>query len=712
MGLLSSLVKTPTVENAEPYRPPPPPGAPHSIALPGTKKDGRSDVYRHWRFTDGLLQTLDPAAKTAHDLFETSVSMCPTYACLGHRPYDPKKKEFGQYEWIDYTAVQRRRNNFGKALIDLHESVGVPGARYGVGLWCQNRPEWQITDLACMSQSLFSVSLYDTLGPNTTEYIINHGSLTCVVSSLNHVPALLKLKPRCPTLKLIISLDPIDDGELPGLSKADLLNNMAADVGVKIYSLQQAEAMGEKSSRPLNPPMADDIVTINYTSGTTGNPKGVQLTHRTAVAATASSLIVVNQASDSVILSYLPLAHIFQRVGEHTALCSGTRIGYFHGNVLELVDDLKMLRPTAFTSVPRLYNRFGASIKAATTEAAGFRGALSRHVVDTKLANMKDFNSPKATNKHFFWDRIWSKKVVAALGLDRASFMVSGSAPLDPSLHQFLRAVFGNHFIQGYGLTESYAVSLVQLEGDLSPGNCGAVAPCQEACLLDVPDMDYYSTDKPHPRGELLLRGESLFSGYYRNEEETKKAFTEDGWFKTGDICSIDELGKFKIIDRRKNVLKLAQGEYVSPESIENAYLANCPWMSSAYVHGDSTQSSLVMIGAIAPEMFAPFASKVLGKTIAESDLAAQQAAAKNPKIRKAIMSELNKVGKKNKFNNWERVRNVMMLLEPFSIENELLTPTLKLKRPQTARMYKAELSALYEEALDTDPRIGMKAKL
>ncbi|KAK5239972.1 medium-chain fatty acid-CoA ligase faa2, partial [Cryomyces antarcticus] len=148
--------------------------------------------------------------------------------------------------------------------------------------------------------------------------------------------------------------------------------------------------------------------------------------------------------------------------------------------------------------------------------------------------------------------------------------MVSGSAPLDPSLHQFMRVVFANHFLQGYGLTETYAVSLAQLEGDFSSGNCGAVAPSTEACLLDVPDMEYMSTDQPHPRGELLLRGPTRFREYFRNPAETEKAILPDGWFRTGDICSIDGMGRVRVIDRVKNVLKLAQGEYISPERIEN----------------------------------------------------------------------------------------------------------------------------------------------
>lgn len=545
-------------------------------------------------------------------------------------------------------------------------------------LWrlCQDLDTYTAADLGCVSQSLFTISIYDTLGPDTTEYIINHAQLAVVVTSLNHVSVLLKLKPRCPSLKAIVILDSLDAGEEPGFSKGDILNSMAADLGVRITSLKHIESMGEASSRPLSPPQPSDIVTINYTSGTTGNPKGVVLTHANAVAATSGSLISSPQTKDNCAISYLPLAHIYERVAQHTAFAAGTRIGFFHGNALELVDDLKQLRPSSFTSVPRVYNRFGASIKAATTEAPGFRGSFSRYVLDTKLASLKKPDTSAATNKHAVWDRVWSRKVVAAFGLDRCGFMVSGSAPLDPSLHQFLRAVFGNHFIQGYGLTESYAVSLNQIEGDLSVGNCGAVSPCVEACLADLPDMDYLSTDKPFPRGELLLRGPTLFQEYFRNPEETKKAYTEDGWFRTGDVATIDELGRFKIIDRRKNVLKLSQGEYVSPERIENVYLANCPWMAAAYVHGDSNQSSLVMLGAIMPEMFATFASKALGAPMSDTDVPALKAAAVHPKVKKEMMRELDAVGKRSKFSSYERVKNVELMHEPFSVENELFTPT------------------------------------
>ena len=665
------------VEESRKYAVPPPPGQPYSIAIPGTQQKGRTPVYRSWRQKDAVLHSFDPSVTTAHEVFEQTVQRAGHKRCLGHRPYDAQTRTYGPYVWESYADIQRRRTNLGIGLVALHEQVGVTGTQHGVGLWCQNRPEWQIVDLACMSQSFFSVSIYDTLGPDTTEYIINHASLTAVCSSLAHIPTLLKLAPRCPSLKLIISLDPLSDGaELPGTSKRELLNALAADQGVQVHYIRDVEAMGELAPRPMQPPRPEDAVTINYTSGTTGNPKGVLLTHANAVAAVSASLTFAAVGKDDVICSYLPLAHIFERVNELSAFWSASAIGFFHGNVLELVDDLKLLRPTLFTSVPRLFNRFGGVIKSQTIEQAGIKGALSRHVVSTKLANMQTTELGKATNRHALYDRIWSRKVAAALGLERATTMITGSAPIDPTMQQFLRVVFSNNLAQGYGLTETYAIALCQGQGDFSSGNCGAVAPVTELCLEDVPDMEYLSTDMPHPRGELLIRGPTVFKEYYKNEAETKKAFTEDGWFRSGDVVSIDELGRFRIIDRRKNVLKLAQGEYISPERIENVYLGNLPWIAQAYVHGDSSQANLVAVFGMQPDMFASFLNKALGHQVSPTDMKSLEAAGREVKVRKAVLKELQRIGKKAKFNNYEHVKAVRLLIEPFTIENELLTPT------------------------------------
>ncbi|KAH8781944.1 hypothetical protein BGZ57DRAFT_759472 [Hyaloscypha finlandica] len=655
---------------------PPPPGSAYSLPIPGSAKEDRSAVYRHWRFVDSpLLQTYNPEARTSHDFFEISTKKRPNARCLGTRHWDPVTKTYGKYEWITYAETALRRKNFGAGIVALHKKIGVTEEKYGVGLWCQNRAEWQISDLGCMSQSLFTVSIYDTLGPETTEYIINHATLKCVITSLPHIPTLLKIASRVPTLKIIVCLDPLDAGEQPGNSKGAILNALAADAGIQIHYIKDVEALGAASGLPMKPPRPDDLITINYTSGTTGNPKGVMLTHANAVGGTSTARAQTDTLPNDILCSYLPLAHIYQRVAEHGVLAAGGGIGYFHGDILGLVDDMKLLRPTGFNSVPRLYNRFGSAIRAAAIDAPGLKGAMGRHVINAKLASMK-LPPGQATNKHFLYDRFFTPKLRSAFGLQRARGMVSGSAPLDPTLHQFLRAAFGNDFVQGYGLTESYAVGLCQYEDDFSSGNCGAVGAGVEMCLKSVPDMEYLVTDSPNPRGELMVRGTPIFKGYYKNEAETAKAMTEDGWFRTGDIAEVDSMGRFKIVDRVKNVLKLAQGEYVSPERIENVYMANTNIVAQAYVHGDSTQAFLVSIFGVDPVAFAPFASGILKKTIQPEDLDAVKAAAKDIRVRKALLQELEKIGKKNKFNSWERVKNCHLEVDPFTIENELLTPT------------------------------------
>ena len=690
------------------YSKPAPKGQAYAVAIPNSEKPDRSKIYRHWKFQNGLAETLDPAVRTAHDIFEGTANRLPHYPCLGYRPYNASTKTWGNYEWIEYSTVQNRRAHMGVGLVELHRREGITDSNYGIGLWCQNRPEWQITDLAAMSQGLYTVSLYDTLGPDASEYIIKHANLACVVTSLPHIPILLKLKSRLPNLKLIISLDSLEAGEAPGLSKKDLLILMAAEVDIKIFSIEEVEALGESLNRPYNPPQPSDIITINYTSGTTGPPKGVVLTQRAAVAGYSSMMTAGYGDHNDAICSYLPLAHIYERLTEGVALWCGSRIGYFHGNVLELVDDFKALRPTSLTSVPRLYNRFGGAIRAGTLDAPGFRGTLSRHVVATKTANLKSKTNPTST--HALYDRIWGRKVTAQLGLDRVHTMVSGSAPLDPNLHTFLRVVWGSRVCQGYGLTETYAGSMAQLDGDMTVGNCGTPLAGIEACLLSVPDMSYLVTDTPQPRGELLLRGPTLFSGYYKNPDETAKAMTSDGWFKTGDIASVDAMGRFSIIDRRKNVLKLAQGEYISPERIEGVYLNACKYLAQAFVHGDSVQTFLVAILGIQADLFAPFASKILNKQIEATDIAALEKATKDPRVRDAVLRDLDRVGRKSKFAGYERVKNCYLYVEPFSIENELLTPTLKLKRQPAAKKYRKELDQLYAEALEWESR--PKAKL
>jgi long-chain acyl-CoA synthetase len=210
------------------------------------------------------------------------------------------------------------------------------------------------------------------------------------------------------------------------------------------------------------------------------------------------------------------------------------------------------LQPTIITLVPRVLSKIASAIQAATIDAPGVKGKLSRTALAAKYARMA---GPAKTFRHPLWDRLWSRKIRQVLG-GKVRLVVSGSAPANPATLRFLRAALACDVIEGYGLTETFASALLCVPGDFVMGHCGPLVPTVEARLKDVPEMDYTANDLPNPRGELLIRGHTVFKGYYKDAKKTADAFEGD-WFRTGDICSIDSAGRVYIIDRVKNFFKV-----------------------------------------------------------------------------------------------------------------------------------------------------------
>ncbi|KAK9364242.1 eukaryotic long-chain fatty acid CoA synthetase (LC-FACS) [Lipomyces starkeyi] len=676
-------------------------GEKQGVALPNTERPGFSAIYRNAASPDKLMQSTHPLIRTQYDAFESSAKKYPDRDLLGARYLvDPKRGIWSPYIWQSYRTAAERRTNLGSGLCYLNDSVikNPKTEQYAIALFSQNRPEWIITDLACHAYNLIVVPLYDNLGPNSSEFILNSVEAPVLVASLNQIPKILPLASEIPNLKIIISMDPLrSENDLPNQSKEDILKAWAEDKGIMIYTMTEVEELGKQHPRPHNPPKPTDVLTINYTSGTTSSPKGVVLTHANFVAALAVGFCHLPRSSNKVVdivLSYLPLAHIYERATIGVALAAGAGIAFYRGNILQILEDLLEVRPTAFTSVPRLLNRFESAIKDKTVNATGWRSHIARYGLTVKLQSLADGKGPN----NILWDRLISRKVKANAGMDRVASIISGSAPLAPDTHQFLRAAFGVTIAQGYGLTETHGGCIVGQAGDYTTGHCGPPAVTTEVCLKDVPELNYYVTDKPWPRGELLVRGTTVFREYYKDEARTREAIDADGWFHTGDVAAIDELGRVYIIDRAKNFFKLAQGEYVAPEQIENAYLAGCPLVQQLFVHGSSLEAYLVAIGGIQPLAFAPFASKILDRYISPSDEAALQQACDDPRVLEAVCSEFERVGKEMKLQGYEKVRNLKLMVEPFTIENDILTPTLKLKRPVAAAFFKDVIKDMYQQ--------------
>ncbi|KAK9468344.1 eukaryotic long-chain fatty acid CoA synthetase (LC-FACS) [Lipomyces arxii] len=677
-------------------------GEKQAVALENSARPGYSPVYRNAASVDKLVQSPHPLIRTQYDAFAHAAKTYPDRDFLGARYLvDPKRDLWSPYVWQSYAVAAERRTNLGSGMCHLNDVVlgNTMTEQYAIALFSQNRPEWIITDLACHAYNLIVVPLYDNLGPNSSEFILNSVEAPIMVASLNHISKILSLKNELQNLKVIISMDELkSENDLPGQSKADILKAWASEKGILIYTITEVEEMGKQHPRPHNPPKPSNILTINFTSGTTASPKGVVLTHANFVAALAVGFCHLTRSDNSVtdiVLSYLPLAHIYERATIGIAMAAGAGVAFYRGNILKILEDLLEVRPTAFTTVPRLLNRMEASIKDKTVHATGWRSNIARHGLGVKLASLKAGTGPN----NRLWDRLISKKVRANAGMDRVASMISGSAPLSSDTHQFLRAAFGVPISQGYGLTETHGGCLVGQRDDYTvTGHCGPPAVTTEICLRDVPELDYHVTDTPRPRGELLIRGTTVFREYFKDPERTAEAIDADGWFHTGDVAAIDELGRVFIIDRVKNFFKLAQGEYVAPEQIENAYLAGCPLVQQLFITGSSLEAYLVAIAGVEPLTFSPFAEKILNKPVSPLDVESMKSACEEPAVIEAVLAEFEAVAKEKKLQGYEKVRNLRLMVDPFTIENDILTPTLKLKRPSATNFYSGLIKTMYTE--------------
>ncbi|KAF0697823.1 Aste57867_11510 [Aphanomyces stellatus] len=640
-----------------------------------------------------------PSAVSMLHVLQTAVELNGGGRFLGHRPIDADGNAL-EFVWQSYDQVYQRIQRLAaglmhKKLVELTADEERP-----LCLYLKNCPEWVIAHYAVMYCGGFSVPLYDTLGAGSSEFILNQTLAPTVVCRATELATLLALKPSTPTLQHVVLLD------LHVVSPEQA--NAAAALGLELHGMDALEAIG--SHYPMIPvmPQGSGIYSLLYTSGTTGQPKGVPISQENLTCAyqglreRAWGMDTFNGTESAVHLSYMPLAHLYEHLAHAIVLHAHGSIGFYQGNTLQLIDDLALLRPTFFITVPRLLHRIYDKVVGGAKTTGGFKAWLFDFAVQTKLAHLKQ----DGVRHHRVLDSLVFSKILRRLGLDRCKFVVSASAPLADDVMNFFRIVFTCPFLEAYGQSESVGGGTTTHVADTVAGTVGPPLITTEIKLVSVPEMGYHVSDTQHGsddeifvppmavrgRGEICFRGPCVFSGYYKAPEKTANVMDADGWLHSGDIGVWTLDGRLKIVDRKSNIFKLSQGEFVSPEKIENV-LALSPLVNQAFVHGQSTRSHLVAV--VVPDEEALMA---VAESLGVSGSWAQVCA--NKPVVAAVLAELIAWSKASKLCGFETVRAIKLHPMPFSVENGLLTPTFKLKRADAKTILKPALDDLYSPVL------------
>nr|XP_029731299.1 long-chain-fatty-acid--CoA ligase 1-like isoform X1 [Aedes albopictus]XP_029731300.1 long-chain-fatty-acid--CoA ligase 1-like isoform X1 [Aedes albopictus] len=610
------------------------------------------------------ISCLADDARTLYQTFRKGVIASNNGPCLGWRD-----NLQSPYQWMNFNEALLRAKNFGSGLIAL----GLrPGPSTFVGIYSQNRPEWILFEQGCYCYSLVVVPLYDTLGPDACAFIIDQTEISVVVVE-DDKKANLLLDKAPKTLRKFVVIKEVRPATL----------QRAKNRGIDIHTFDEVEKLGASKSFPEVEPKPSDVCTVCYTSGTTGNPKGVMLSHMNVVSGVAGVFMQLGPHKPRVgdiMISFLPLAHMLERCCENGVYYNGGAVGFYSGDIKELTNDLKALKPTLMPAVPRLLNRVYDKIYSEVARSS-VKKLLLRMALNAKEAEIKR----GIVRRTSMWDKLVFRKIQEGFG-GRLRLMVVGSAPLSPTVLTFCRAALGCLICEGYGQTECTAPITLTVQGDFVPGHVGPPVSCNSIKLVDVPEMEYYASQQ---QGEICVKGANVFIGYYKDPVRTAETIDEDGWHHTGDIGQWLPNGTLKVIDRMKHIFKLSQGEYIVPEKIENAYIRS-QYVEQVFVHGESLKSCVVAI--VVPDV------EVIKHWAVENNIPGTLSVlCSNPDVKQLILNDMLAWGKEYGLKSFEQVKDIYLHPDPFSVQNGLLTPTFKSRRPQIKNYFAPQLEDMYK---------------
>lgn len=575
-----------------------------------------------------------------------------------------ERKRDGGWETTSWKDLYRLYREVARGLLHLEVENGDK-----VAILSENRPEWAFVDLGVLAMQGVVVPLYWTLTPAQLEYILRDCQARVIfVSNTEYLDKILKIKSSLPDLETIVCFDayPVDR-QTDGLITFDELLETGAEAAPEIW---------EELGRRIASGNEGDLATIIYTSGTTGEPKGVMLTHGNFLSNVQSVLEVIEVGSSDTALSFLPLSHVFERLGYYLFLYAGGKIIYAE-SIDRLVANMQEVSPTILISVPRIYEKAYAKVLDRVHEASVLRKAIFAiclkigREVSTKLQAGEE-PAGLLRIKRKIADRLVFGKIRETFG-GRIRLMISGGAALSREIGEFFHAT-GLIILEGYGLTETSPVIAANQSDNIRFGSVGKVLPGVEVRIEDD--------------GEISTRGPHVMRGYYRRSEETAEVLDRDGWFFTGDIGHFDPDGFLWITDRKKAIIVTAGGKNVAPQALENA-LSMDQFISQAFVYGDGRKfiSALIVPDWERTENYAA-EKKIEYSTI--SGLCDNDAIVKlfEKRVETALVD----------FSRAEKVRKFKLMEREFSQDEGEVTPTLKLKRKKITQRYWNDLESLYKE--------------
>lgn len=651
------------------------------------------------RLTPDTARTRFKGCETVDALFRHAVSLHSDRPCLGTRLVKSQTQEIidgksivkydlGEYKWKTYADVESQVNQIGRGLAGLGI---VPETR--VIIFAETREEWILTALACFRRRVIVCTIYATLGDEGIVFSVNETEGRVMITSEELLPRLQKLMRRLRHVKRIIYM--------PARGESRSIPDMAPAIVMPFADLLASATVAAES--PPVVPVATDVVIIMYTSGSTGTPKGVILTNGNVVAFVLGIASVLhNFTAQDVYLGFLPLAHVMEIAAECCFMALGLRIGY--SSPFTLTDqgtalmpntqgDASVLRPTLMIAVPLLLNR----IQKAVEQNLASKGAFKQNLFAFALPYKSYWRSKGYTTP--LLNRIVFKKTRNILG-GRLRVIVSGSAPLSRYTQEFLTNCLCCPIVQGYGLTETTAGATLQdPDDDIMFGVAGPPLNGVHIKLVNWDEGGYRSTDKPYPRGEIVVGGPTVAAGYFKRPELTLECF-ESGpipWFYTGDIGEFIPQGLLRIIDRKKDLVKLQYGEYVSLGKVETV-LKTHPLVDNVCVIGSSLSTFIVALIQPSEPALRKLA-ETAGLTTAGLTPAALPLAnlCDDKRVTELAANDLIAHCMKAGLIKFEIPRKYKLCKEAWTPESELVTAALKIRRIQIQAFYVQDIKDMYK---------------